>query len=80
MVGEGLIKGDFGVRGAGLDNTADAVVRMDSRTGGIILAGMHSWGDAALESTVCRPLLPVACRPLIWHVARWLRRGGLDGL
>ena len=79
MVGEGLIKGDFGVRGAGLDSTADAVVRMDSRTGGIILAGMHSWGDAALESTVCRPLLPVACRPLIWHVARWLRRGGLDG-
>lgn len=49
-----------------------------SRTGGIILAGMHSWGNMALESIMCRPLLPVACRPLILHVADWLRRGGVD--
>ncbi len=79
MVGERVTKDDFGIHDAGGSGAADSVVAMDTRAGGIILAGMHSWGDAALESTICRPLLPVACRPLIWHVARWLRRGGVGG-
>lgn len=79
MVGERLAKDDFGIRDTGGNGAADCVAAMDGRAGGIILAGMHSWGDAALESTMCRSLLPVACRPLIWHVARWLRRGGVGG-
>lgn len=78
MVREGVTKDKFGVGDSCAGVAAESVGPLGARAGGIILAGMHSWGDAALESTMCRPLLPVACRPLIWHVGRWLRRGGLD--
>jgi NDP-sugar pyrophosphorylase family protein len=44
---------------------------------GIVLAGVHAWNRDVLESVVARPLLPVAGRPLIWHVLRWLRSGGV---
>ena len=44
---------------------------------GIILAGVHSWGDGVLENVACRPLLPVATRPLIRHVVDWLAQGGI---
>ncbi|MCP4246721.1 MAG: NDP-sugar synthase [bacterium] len=44
---------------------------------GIILAGVHAWGDCVLEECVARPLLPVAARPLIWHVLSWIRDGGV---
>ena len=44
---------------------------------GIVLAGVHAWNRDVLESVVARPLLPVAAHPLIWHVLRWLRSGGV---
>ena len=44
---------------------------------GIILAGVHTWGHCLLEAVVARPLLPVAARPLIWHILRWIRDGGI---
>ncbi|UCG33182.1 MAG: NDP-sugar synthase [Phycisphaerales bacterium] len=44
---------------------------------GIVLAGVHAWNTDVLESVVARPLLPVAGRPLIWHVLQWLRGGGV---
>ncbi len=53
--------------------------RGSAEVSGIILAGVHSWGHGALEGMVCRPLLPVAGRPLIEHVITWLRREGISG-
>ena len=44
---------------------------------GVVLAGVHAWGDCVLEQTVCRPMLPVAGRPLLWHALSWVRRGGV---
>jgi mannose-1-phosphate guanylyltransferase len=44
---------------------------------GIVLAGVHSWGDCVLERAVCRPLLPVATKPLITHALTWLRDSGI---
>lgn len=46
---------------------------------GIVLAGVHAWGDCILEQVVCRPLLPIAARPLIWHTLDWLYAGGVPG-
>ncbi len=50
----------------------------DTRVHGIILAGVHAWGECVLERVCSRPLLPVAGRPLIWYVMQWLRRGGIE--
>jgi NDP-sugar pyrophosphorylase family protein len=44
---------------------------------GIVLAGVHAWGESALEQICPRPLLPVVGRPLTWYVLDWLRRGGI---
>ncbi len=44
---------------------------------GIVLAGVHSWGEGVLENVACRPLLPIASRPLIRHAVDWL---GLSGI
>ena len=44
---------------------------------GVVLAGVHAWGDCVLEQTACRPMLPVAARPLLWHALTWVRRGGV---
>lgn len=46
---------------------------------GIVLAGVHAWGDCPLENAVCRPLLPVASRPLITHALTWIRKSGING-
>ncbi|MCH7703825.1 MAG: NDP-sugar synthase [Planctomycetes bacterium] len=43
---------------------------------GLVLAGVHAWGNDSLEQAICRPLLPVALRPLIAHSLTWLRDGG----
>jgi len=48
-----------------------------SQVQAIVLAGVHTWGDTGLDRVVCRPLLPIATRPLIWHVVDWLRREGV---
>lgn len=44
---------------------------------GVVLAGVHSWGECVLESALCRPLFPVAGLPLVSHTLAWLRDGGV---
>ncbi|MEP0843244.1 MAG: NDP-sugar synthase [Phycisphaerae bacterium] len=44
---------------------------------GIVLAGVHAWGESALERICPRPLLPIAGRPLVWYSLDWLARGGI---
>lgn len=44
---------------------------------GVVLAGVHAWGECVLESVTCRPLFPVAGAPLISHTLAWLRDGGI---
>lgn len=44
---------------------------------GIVLAGVHSWGESLLERICPRPLLPIAGRPLVWYGLEWLRRSGV---
>jgi NDP-sugar pyrophosphorylase family protein len=48
-----------------------------ARVCGVVLAGVHSWGDCVLEQVACRPLLPVASRPLIWHTLNWMGQAGV---
>ena len=45
---------------------------------GIVLAGVHSWGNCVLEQVAPRSLLPVADRPLVVHVLTWLREAGVS--
>ncbi len=47
------------------------------KVAGIVLAGVHAWGDCILEWVASRPLLPIAFRPLIWHILEWLEHGGV---
>ena len=44
---------------------------------GIVLAGVHAWGESPLEQICARPLLPVIGRPLISYLIEWLRAGGI---
>lgn len=44
---------------------------------GVVLAGVHAWGESALEQICPRPLLPVVGRPLTWYVLDWLGRAGI---
>lgn len=44
---------------------------------GIVLAGVNRWDESAIDRALPRPLLPVAHTPLIEHVLRWLRDGGV---
>lgn len=44
---------------------------------GIILAGVHRWGESDFERLLPRPLLPVADSPLICYALRWLREAGI---
>ncbi|MCH8806398.1 MAG: NDP-sugar synthase [Planctomycetes bacterium] len=44
---------------------------------GIVLAGVHRWGESEFERLLPRPLLPVAESPLICYALRWLRDGGV---
>lgn len=55
--------------------TSTATPRTDVH--GVVLAGVHSWGNAPLERGTPRPLIPVADRPLILHTLGWLRDGGV---
>jgi mannose-1-phosphate guanylyltransferase len=58
-------------------NSSEGVTVEPSGVRGIVLAGVHAWGGCALEQLVARPLLPVAARPLIWHILSWIRRSGV---
>lgn len=44
---------------------------------GIVLAGVHAWGESPLEQVCARPLLPVIGRPLISYLIEWLHSGGV---
>jgi mannose-1-phosphate guanylyltransferase len=44
---------------------------------GVVLAGVHAWGSCVLEEALCRPLLPVALRPLISYPLQWLQTAGV---
>ena len=57
--------------------TQDRCTLKRSDATGIILAGVQTWGHGALEDVACRPLLPIAGRPLIRHVVDWLRQEGI---
>ncbi len=46
--------------------------------GGVILAGVHRWGDNVLDRAMPRPLLPIANRPLIDYSLDWLSSAGLS--
>lgn len=59
---------------AGSSTSVDSL----SKVRGIVLAGVHAWGNCVLEQAVCRPLLPVAGRPLIWHALGWIRKAGIE--
>ena len=54
-------------------------MRNEPRTdaSGIVLAGVHRWGESEFERLLPRPLLPVAESPLICYALRWLRDGGV---
>ncbi|HEY3243343.1 MAG TPA: NDP-sugar synthase [Phycisphaerae bacterium] len=66
-----------------LTNVADrntAALLPDGRAAGVegvVLAGVHAWGHGILERVIARPLVPVANRPLIWHILTWLRDAGV---
>lgn len=47
------------------------------RVEGVVLAGVHAWGESVLESVLCRPLFPVANVPLVGHTLSWLSEGGI---
>ncbi len=59
---------------AGADNDRSKAV---CSVRGIVLAGVHAWGDFVLDRVRPRPLIPVAARPLITHVITWLRDAGV---
>lgn len=44
---------------------------------GVVLAGVHRWGESAFEQLLPRPLLPVAESPLLCYGLRWLRDAGI---
>lgn len=52
-------------------------IRDTTQIQGVVLAGVHAWGESALEQICPRPLLPVVGRPLVWYVLDWLSGGGI---
>ena len=52
-------------------------MRVQGNVHGVVLAGVHAWGNFALEHALPRPLIPVAGRPLIHHTLSWLRHAGI---
>jgi len=45
---------------------------------GVVLAGIHTWGQCVLEYAACWPIMPVAGRPLMEHHLRSLREAGIQ--
>ncbi len=65
------------MRAAGF--VADDMARESDRVvvEGIVLAGVHSWGNSALDRVACWPLVPVAGEPLLTHTIKWLGGAGI---
>ena len=40
---------------------------------GVLLAGVHRWGESTFEQILPRPLIPIADSPVISFALRWLR-------
>ena len=49
----------------------------ETQVWGIVLAGVHAWGNSPLEQVCSRPLLPVLGRPLVAYLVDWLMGGGV---
>lgn len=62
-----------GLAGVGAASEASGVRLPREVLHGVILAGAHPWAERILERAVCRPLVPIASRPLICHTLDWLR-------
>lgn len=45
-----------------------------SNVQGIILAGVHAWGESRLEEICCKPLLPILGKPVVWYSLEWMGR------
>jgi NDP-sugar pyrophosphorylase family protein len=63
--------------GIALPQGAPSAVFVQPDVCGIILAGVHSWGQSPLEQLAPRPLLLVAGRPLLWYGLAWLEHNKL---
>jgi len=55
----------------------ERAVRKQTSVHGVVLAGVHAWGNSFLEMTMPRPLIPLVDRPLVVHPLAWLRDGGV---
>ena len=58
---------------AGVDRPVESVAHV----AGVVLAGVQPWGACVLEEVTPRALTPVANRPLISHVLKWLDESGI---
>ncbi len=54
-----------------------AKISPSSPAHGIVLAGAYRGGWCVLDALAPRPLLPVACQPLVTYALRWMASGGL---
>lgn len=72
-----LYADDSRIRELDADADAQRIDRCEDVLG-IVLAGVHAWGDCPLEQVVCRPLLPIMSEPLIWHTLSWLKDHGVE--
>ena len=52
-------------------------MRKQTSVQGVVLAGVHAWGNCFLEYAIPRPLIPMVDRPLVAHPLGWLRDGGI---
>jgi len=77
-VAEGQTQGNRAMHtpfGGGSQNTTEVLA---AGVEGIVLAGVHAWGDCPLERELCRPLFPVAGYPVIGHALHWLADAGIQ--
>ncbi|HRX86282.1 MAG TPA: NDP-sugar synthase [Phycisphaerae bacterium] len=77
MLEEAAALGATGAPDVAAEHIGETVNTRGVTVRGIVLAGVHAWGDCQLEQTVCRPLMPVAARPLITHALSWIRDSGI---
>lgn len=55
----------------------ERAVRKQVNVQGVVLAGVHAWGNCFLEHAMPRPLIPMVDRPLVVYPLSWLRDGGI---
>lgn len=74
------LQGSSGSASPPMGTAAANFVNNQMREGlsGVVLAGMHAWGECMLEEILTRPLWPIAGKPLIGHVLGWLGEVGVN--